>query len=144
MTRPADYRIPATDAPGHIYTSRNSLAWNRVTAGQGHTVNLGGRRIPGEQQATITVRRPEVGEAGTTTVLAVAAAPLAYSLAWVAQELARPARQEPPIYARLMAASGGLPEMPDQAIRDGQAPTHADPTFLVRPLDHTGAQEAAS
>lgn len=108
MTRPADYRIPATDAPGHVYVSENSLAWNRVGAGQGHTVNLGPGRIPGEQQATITVRRPEVGEASTATVLAVAAAPRSWTVAWVARELARPADDgDSPIYARLLES--GVP-----------------------------------
>jgi hypothetical protein len=109
MTQPAQYRIPLTDAPGHVYVSENSLAWNRVTAGQGHTVSVGGRRIPGEQRSTVTVHRPEAADAGTTVVLAVAAAPRAWSLAWVEQELARPSRQDPPIYAGMLAAglSGG-------------------------------------
>jgi len=34
MTQPAQYRVPLTEAAGHVYLSANSLAWNRATGGQ--------------------------------------------------------------------------------------------------------------
>jgi len=68
MTRPADYRIPLTAAPGHVYVSANSLAWNRATGEQGGTIALGPGRIASAQGGTVSLGPGRIASAQDSTV----------------------------------------------------------------------------
>jgi hypothetical protein len=115
MTHPAQYRVPLTEAPGHVYLSRNSLAWNRATGGQGHTVALGPGIVASYQGHTISLTPPPpvTVDPGTTVVIGTAP-PRLITVADVERELARPLRVDPPEYCRTVAAIGWpVVEMPD-------------------------------
>lgn len=122
MTRPAEYRVPLTEARGHLYIS-NSHSWNRATGGQGHTVNLGPGRIPGEQRHTVTVTRPApVDVDPAVTAVIGLAPPVLITVADVERELRRPSRTDPPVFRALVAAIGWpVVDLPKPRVIDGEA-----------------------
>lgn len=121
MTRPAEYRVPLTEARGHLYIS-NSHSWNRTTGGQGHTVNLGPGRIPGHQRCTVTVTRPapvDVDPADTAVI--GLASPKLITVADVERELRRPSRTDPPMFLHVVAAIGWpVVDLPKPRVIDGE------------------------
>jgi hypothetical protein len=107
---PSRYRTrrlrPGSDSPSHVFISANSLAWNPATAEQGGTVLIGSGVITAEQGDTTRLPEPAAIDPETTGVIAWAPAPRASDLDEVERELHRPARQDPPIYAGLVAEVG--------------------------------------
>lgn len=122
MTRPAQYRVPLTEAAGHLYCSRNSLAWNRATGGQGHTVALGPGVVASGQGHTVSLTPPPpvTVDPGTTVVIGLAP-PVLITVADVERALRQPSRTDPPVFRALVAAIGWpVVDLPKPRVIDGE------------------------